>query len=445
MSDLGAGLGLVWALPFVGLILAIALAPLAAPRVWHAHFGKIAAGWALAFLLPFAALHGFAPAAHLAAEALLADYLPFVVLLGALYTVAGGVRLTGTLRGTPAVNTLLLLAGTLAASVTGTTGAALLLVRPLIRANRRRRHKRHVFVFFIFLVANIGGALSPLGDPPLFLGFIAGVPFAWPTQNLLAPMIFAGSVLLLLFFALDSYHHRRAPAGDPAPLAEFERLGVTGKINLVLLLAIVAVVMASGTWRSETVIELAGAGLPLPRLLAVLALLAIALLSLRFTRPQIRQANEFDWAPMSEVAILFAAIFITIAPVLAMLRAGTAGAAAALVPLVNPGGIPDDRAYFWATGLLSAVLDNAPTYLLFFNLAGGDAARLTGPLASTLVAISAGAVFFGALTYIGNAPNFMVRSIAERSGTKMPSFFGYVAWAALCLLPLFAATSWIFL
>ena len=438
-------MSLVWALPFAGILASIALAPLLAPAAWSRHYGKIAAFWTAAFALPFAAMHGIGAALHELLHAALLEYLPFVLLLGALYIVAGGVRLTGTLRGTPAVNTLLLLFGTLAASVAGTTGAAMLLVRPLVRANRRRRHKRHVFVFLILLVANIGGALSPLGDPPLFLGFLQGVPFFWPTRHLVLPMMFTSAVLLALFHALDSWHHRRAPYPDPSPLAEVEKLRVEGKANLALLAAILAVIAASGAWQPAPELVVLGVVVPLPQLVADLLLAAIGLLSLRLTEARIRDLNEFEWHPMEEVAILFAAIFVTIIPVLAMLRAGEAGPAAALLPLLNPGGMPNDRAYFWATGLLSAVLDNAPTYLLFFSSAGGDVATLTGPLASTLLAISAGAVFFGALTYIGNAPNFIVKSIAESAGIKMPGFFAYIAWSAALLLPIFAAVTVLFL
>lgn len=444
-AEIGRGLSLAWILPFAGLLLSIALAPLLAQRAWHAHYGKIAAFWAFAFLLPFAALYGPAAALGAVLHAIVLEYLPFIALLGALYTVAGGVRLTGTLRGTPGVNTLLLLGGTLAASVTGTTGAAMLLVRPLVRANRRRRHKRHVFVFLIFLVGNIGGALSPLGDPPLFLGFLHGVPFFWPTRHLLAPTAVTSAILLALFYCLDSFHHRRAPGHDPSAFAEVEKLGIQGKLNLLLLPAILAIVLLSGVWQPGNSIAVFGVPLAVQELVAIPLLVGVSLLSLHLTSPAIRHENEFTWAAMLEVAILFAAIFLTMTPVLETLRAGAAGNAAALVSLLNPGGVPNDRAYFWATGLFSAVLDNAPTYLIFFNSAGGEAENLIGPLASTLLAISAGSVYFGALTYIGNAPNFMVKAIAESSGVKMPGFLGYIAWAAATLLPVYLVITWLFL
>jgi Na+/H+ antiporter NhaD/arsenite permease-like protein len=433
-ARIGATLGVVWALPFAGLLLSIAVAPLLAPVLWHRHYGKIAAFWGAAFALPFAVVYGAPVAAHALLAAFLHDYLPFVALLGALYTVAGGVRLTGTLRGTPAVNSLLLLGGTVLASVVGTTGAAMLLVRPLIRANRRRRRVAHVFVFFIILVGNIGGALSPLGDPPLFLGFLQGVPFFWPTVHLAAPMGFLATILLAVFYALDRHYHRAPSAGEPSPLEEIEKIGVAGKRNLVLLFAVTAIVMGSGVWKpgiALTVLDVAVEG---QQLAAIVLLLAVAALSLRITAPAIHRANEFAWAAMQEVAILFAAIFATIIPAVLILHAQAAASTGL-----------SDRSYFWATGLLSAFLDNAPTYLLFFNLAGGDAAQLAGPLAQTLLAISAGAVFFGALSYIGNAPNLMTKTIVEHAGVKMPGFFGYMAWASLLLLPLFAAVTVVFL
>jgi len=434
-AEIGRTLGLVWVLPFAGLLLSIAVAPLLAPDFCHRHYRKIAALWGIAFVLPFAVAHGLPAASHAVLGAFFHEYLPFIALLGALYTVAGGVRLTGTLRGTPALNTLMLLAGTLIASVIGTTGAAVLLVRPLIRANRGRRHVQHVFVFFIILVANIGGALSPLGDPPLFLGFLQGVPFFWPLRHLAAPTGFVAATLLAAVYCVDRYHHRAAQAGDPWPVDEFEKLGIAGKRNLVLLLAITAIVMMSGIWEPGVALSVAEIPLEGQQLLSIVLLPAVALLSLRITAPAIRRANHFTWAPMREVAILFAAIFATIIPPVLILHAHAAASGDAL----------GERGYFWATGLLSAFLDNAPTYLLFFNLAGGDPAVLTGSRAATLVAISAGAVFFGALTYIGNAPNFMIKAIVEEAGVTMPSFFAFMAWAAALLLPLLIAVTLIFL
>ena len=438
----GQEYGLVWAAPFAGLLLSVALGPLLAPGLWRRLYLAVAGFWTLAVLLPVAAVDGWEAGVQMALAALIRDYLPFIAPLGALFVVAGGIRLTGRLRGTPAVNTLLLLAGTAAASLIGTTGAALLVIRPLIRANRRRRHSRHVFVFCILLVANVGGALLPLGDPPMLLGFLNGVPFFWPTGHLAGPTLLLGGVLLGAFYLLDRHHHRRAPDGDPAALGEIGKLGLQGKRNLVLLPLVPLVVVLAGTAPPGRAVMLAGLAVARNQLVMVGLLLGVAALSLRWTPPSIRRANEFTWAAMVEVAVLFAAIFVTIEPVLAMLRHGTGGA---LLAFLNPGGVPDGPLYFWGAGLLAAVLDNAPTYLLFFNAAGGDAAQLVQGRAATLIAISAGAVYFGALTYIGNAPNFMIRTLAEENGIAMPGFFAYAGWAAGLMLPPLAVIAWIFL
>ncbi|WP_343585900.1 sodium:proton antiporter [Herbaspirillum sp.] len=440
-------LSVVWAVPFAGMLLSIAVLPLLAPALWHHHFGKIAAGWGLAFLLPFAATQGTHEALAVTVHALLAEYLPFIILLTALFTVAGGICVRGNLRGTPALNTGLLALGTALASVMGTTGAAMLLIRPLIRANDDRKHVAHVVVFFIFLVANAGGSLTPLGDPPLFLGFLNGVDFFWTARHLLAPMLFLCAALLAIFYLIDRHYYlnreERRPAGaDPTPDS---RLSFEGKSNFALLAAIVALVLMSGIWKLGVAFEVLGTPLEWQNLARDGALVAVILLSLALTPATARAGNEFTWGPMLEVAKLFAAIFLTIVPVVAMLRAGEQGAFAAVVRAVTgPDGRPDDAMYFWMTGLLSSFLDNAPTYLVFFNTASGDARELMGPLASTLAAISAGAVFMGANSYIGNAPNMMVKAIAEERGIRMPSFFGYMAWSCGILVPLFVAMTFLF-
>jgi Na+/H+ antiporter NhaD/arsenite permease-like protein len=444
----GATLSALWGLPFAGVLLSIAVFPLIAPAFWHHHFGKIAAAWSLVFLVPFALTFGMNVAFGKLMHALLDEYIPFIVLLTALYTVAGGICVRGNLHGTPRLNTAILALGTLLASVMGTTGAAMLLIRPLLRANDNRQHVVHVVVFFIFLVANVGGSLSPLGDPPLFLGFLEGVRFFWTTQHLALPMLFVSVVLLTGFYALDSYYfHRREEERsrflDPTP--EGAPRGIDGKINFVLLAAVIALVLMSGLWRPEVTFDVFGTQVALQNAVRDVALIGVTLLSLALTPRAARAGNDFNWAPIEEVAKLFAGIFVTIAPVITMLRAGEAGAFAGLVHLVNDSaGQPRDIMYFWATGLLSSFLDNAPTYLVFFNLAGGDAQTLMTSGATTLAAISAGAVFMGAITYIGNAPNFMVKAIAQSRGVRMPSFFAYLGWSGAVLLPLFAVTGWLF-
>ena len=439
----GAALPLAWGLPFAGVLLSIALLPLLAGRLWHHHDGKIVAGWTLALLLPFAAWHGTGAALHLLAHALVAEYLPFLALLVALYAIGGGVLLRGTLVGTPVTNTALLALGTAIASAMGTTGAAMLMIRPVLRANAFRRHKTHTFVFFIFLVANLGGSLTPLGDPPLYLGFLRGVGFFWPMRHLLGPFLLCAGVLLLLYHLLDRRAFGREEPMAPA-LAPHQPLRIAGGVNLLLLALVVAVVLVQGVWHPGEV-HLLGQPMGIERLLALPALGALTLASLRLTPRAVREANGFGWGAMAEVARLFAAIFVTMAPVMLILQAGAAGAAAPLVALTEDAlGRPVPWVYFWLTGALSSFLDNAPTYLVFFELAGGDPGWLTGPGARVLAAISCGAVFMGANSYIGNAPNLMVKAIVEERGTPMPSFPGYCAWAACVLLPVFLLVTFVF-
>ena len=442
----GADLGLLWAIPFVGILLSIAIFPLVAGNFWHHHFGKVSAFWALCFLVPFAILFGFPLAAFELLHTFLLEYVPFIILLGALYTVAGGVRVVGSLRGTPLVNTAMLLIGTVIASWMGTTGAAMLLIRPMIRANEWRERKAHIFVFFIFLIANIGGSLTPLGDPPLFLGFLKGVHFFWPTTHLFLPMLVVSGLLLVIFFIFDTIMVKREPHPMPPPDEGEEgmKLRIEGKINILLIGAIVGAVLLSGIWKPGISIDIYHTEVALQNVVRDLLLILIAFGSLHLTNSETRRGNAFTWFPILEVAKLFAGIFVTIIPAIAMLKAGESGPLGVVVSAVSHNGEPNNMAYFWLTGLLSAFLDNAPTYLVFFNTAGGDPNLLMGEEARTLMAISAGAVFMGAVSYIGNAPNFMVRAIAEERGVKMPSFFGYIGWAVIFLMPLFGLVSLIF-
>ena len=433
---------LIWAIPFVGILLSIAILPLAAPHFWHHRQGAVAIAWALAFLVPFAALYGFEHAHHEFLHSMLLDYIPFVIMLFALYTISGGVYVKGHFAGTPVNNTGLLALGTGLASFTGTTGASVLLIRPLIRANAGRKYNVHTVVFFIFLVSNIGGSLTPLGDPPLYLGFLKGVDFFWTTTNLLAKTIVAVAVLLSVFFVLDSILYGRE-AKSEAP--KDTSISLVGKRNLLLLAAVVGVVLWTATWETDGVVNIGGIAVDYPSIVRSGGLLALAFLSLAITPAEARTGNDFNWGPMAEVAKLFLGIFVTIIPVIGILKAGSAGALAPVVALVtNPDGTPNNAAYFWVTGGLSSFLDNAPTYLVFFNAAGGDPATLMTTFAGTLAAISAGAVFMGANTYIGNAPNFMVKAIAEDMGVKMPSFFGYMVWSVVFLLPTFGLITYLF-
>ena len=443
----GAELGLAWVIPFAAILLSIALFPLIAPLFWHHNFGKISAICALAFLVPFTVVFGWELALFELLHVALLEYIPFIVLLGALFTIAGGVRLKGRLQGTPLVNTGILLLGTVIASWMGTTGAAMLLIRPVLRANEWRRHKVHIVVFFIFLVANIGGSLTPLGDPPLFLGFLKGVDFFWPTTHMLVPMLMVASILLVIFYFFDSYYYRKEDKSEaPSADDDDEPLGLEGSFNILLLAGVVGAVLMSGIWKPGIEFVVFHVHVELQNLIRDLSLIALALISIRLTSSESRQRNSFSWFPILEVAKLFAGIFITIVPAIAMLKAGDRGAMAEIINAVSSDGQPVNYMYFWATGILSSFLDNAPTYLVFFNTAGGQAQveELMTTWSNTLLAISAGAVFMGANTYIGNAPNFMVRSIAEERGVAMPSFFGYMGWSIVFLFPLFVLTTFVF-
>ncbi|WP_295646269.1 sodium:proton antiporter [uncultured Methylibium sp.] len=442
----GAALGALWAVPFAGVLLSIALMPLLAPTFWHHHYGKVALAWAAAFMLPFAALYGPAAAGTAFVHAALAEYIPFIILLTALFTVAGGIHIRGNFHGSPGFNCGLMAIGAVLASLMGTTGASMLLIRPLISANDNRKHVAHVVVFFIFIVSNVGGSLTPLGDPPLFLGFLKGVSFFWTAQHIFPETLFLVIALLAIFYVIDRHYYRKEGVQRFDPTPDSATFGIEGKVNLGLLLVIVGLVLMSGTWKPGIEFDVFGTPVGLPQLVRDAALIAVAVVSWKITPPGVHGRNQYSWEPMLEVAKLFAGIFLTIAPVLAMLKAGSQGAFAPVVGLVTGAdGQPIPAMYFWATGILSSFLDNAPTYLVFFNLAGGDPQVLMTTLAPVLVAISAGSVFMGANSYIGNAPNLMVKAIADSRGIRMPSFFGYMAWSCAILIPLFVLVTLIFL
>ena len=452
---LGSRLPLFSGLPFLGILLSIALFPLVAPKFWNHNYAKISLFWAAVFAIPF--LFAFKGIAfYQIIHIYLVDYIPFIILLLGLFTVSGGILVRGRLVGTPSVNTLLLVVGTILASWMGTTGASMLMIRPLLRANRARKHKAHVFVFVIFLISNIGGAITPLGDPPLFLGFLHGVPFFW-TFNLLPQMLLAAGIILLVFYFVDSFFYRRENRDAiQHALADAERGGlrVDGAHNFIFLAGIVGAVLLSGVWRPGS-FSFLGVPLAIQNEVRDLVILVMGALSLATTARNVREGNKFTWFAIKEVACLFAGIFMTILPLLVILRAGEKGSMAFIIRAIN-----QPAHYFWASGVMSSFLDNAPTYLTFFNMAlgrlqipeGNVGGILSGALnvngGSQLVlyvkAVSAGAVFFGANTYIGNAPNFMVRSIAEEHHVKMPSFFGYMLWSIGILIPTFILITFIF-
>ena len=437
----GATMQLTWTIPFIGMLFSIALFPLIMPHFWHHNFGKVSALWAIVFLIPFTISYGFSLALYEVLHVFFLEYIPFIVLLFSLYTVAGGIRLKGTLVGTPSVNTGLLFLGTCIASITGTTGAAILLIRPLLNANKERKYKVHSVVFFIFLVANIGGSLTPLGDPPLFLGFLHGVSFFWTTKHLFFPMLLTSVILLIIYLVLDTLLYRKEMATRPVTatktVQKSEPLTIEGLFNFVLLGVVIAMVLLSGFWKPGIVLNIYGVPVEFQNIVRDVMLIITAFVSLKTTEQSSRRANGFTWFPIEEVGKLFIGIFITMIAPIAILKAGKSGALHSLISLVStPEGEPVNSMYFWLTGMLSSFLDNAPTYLVFFNTAGGDANILMEHV-DTLLAVSMGAVFMGANSYIGNAPNFMVRSIAEDQGVKMPSFFGYLLWSFSILIPVF--------
>ncbi|MFO7693448.1 MAG: sodium:proton antiporter [Vicinamibacterales bacterium] len=435
-------------LPFAGMLLSIALFPLVAPRFWHHHYGKVSVAWAFVFFGPFFIQYGILAAIRLL-EMLLIDYVPFIILLWGLYTVSGGIYLRATLVATPALNVSFFAAGLVLASLMGTTGASMLLIRPMLRANGWRRHKAHVFVFFIFLVSNMGGLLTPLGDPPLFLGFIHGVPFFW-TLRLFPQYLLVSAVVLAVFAVLDRHLVRQEIEHRPTHELPHRRTSfrIEGAHNFLLLFGILGAVLLSGFWHTPGLAWF-GVHFEYRNVVRDLLIVVIGLVSIASTPRAVREDNGFTWEPIREVAYLFLGIFVTIIPVLMILKAGAEGSARWLAL-----GVTEPWQYFWVSGILSSFLDNAPTYLTFMALSLGqlgiDASHVTAVLtggmpgpsstqfALLLKAVSCGAVMMGANTYIGNAPNFMVLSIAREHGVKMPSFFGYMIWSGIVLIPAFA-------
>jgi Na+/H+ antiporter NhaD/arsenite permease-like protein len=433
----------VWTLlPFAGLLLAIALLPLVVPHFWESHRNKglVAALFSLPILL-FLPLAAGEQGVHLLLEKG-AEYVSFLCLLGSLFVVTGGIHVGGSLSGTPLANTFALGLGAVLANLIGTTGASVLLIRPLLRANAARERKTHIVLFFIFVVSNCGGMLTPLGDPPLFLGFLKGVPFEW-TLRLWKPWLVVNGALLVIFHVWDQIvldREERERAGSQ--LEEVQRhapLRIEGLHNAVFLLGIVACIFGAGR-------GLGTGGEPWPFGAQEGCMLALALGSYAATTTAIHRRNQFAFGPIVEVAVLFAGIFATMAPVLLALNQNATSL-----------GLATPWQFFWVTGGLSSFLDNAPTYLTFAAVAAGlEGVPLQGryladllargpEAARILAAISMGAVMMGANTYIGNGPNFMVKAIAEQAGVRMPSFFGYMAYSAGILLPLFGIVTLLFL
>lgn len=450
--------------PFVGMLLSIALGPLLNASWWEHNIGKVSLFWTLLFAVPAALLFGGATTVYQLLHIAVIDYIPFLVLLAALFVIVGGISLDGVLPHTPFSNTLVLFAGAILASCVGTTGATILLIRPLIKANRERRTMVHTIVFLIFLVSNIGGVLTPIGDPPLFIGYLHGVPFFWMLQHAFWPWLTNVAVLLSLYYLIDYWFYGRylkavAKGVLPPPACETGvprgKIRLGGTLNLLFLGGVLVAVVLSGLFSAHpwfvnavtgqpqgiALMYAGGHALIVPYLNLVRdgAILAMALLSWQFTAGAVRTANNFTWGPLKEVATLFAGIFATIIPALALLQ--TRGGEL---------GVNSPAQFFWVAGALSSFLDNTPTYLAFLSLAGqmGAAVGIVTDLGMVsdkiLLAIACGSVFMGANSYIGNAPNFMARSIAEENGVEMPSFFGYMVWSGVILLPLFLLDMFLF-
>lgn len=444
--------------PFAALLLAIAILPLAprAAKFWHRNrnkllisvamsvpvllfYGLVHPGKALAGESGAALTRGLGLVAHVLHESMLGEYLPFILLLFALYTISGGIAVRGDLRAHPLTNTAFLAIGAVLANLIGTTGAAMLLIRPLLQTNRERKHVRHTVIFFIFLVCNVGGCLLPIGDPPLFLGYLKGVPFLW-TTGLWKQWAFASAILLAIYYIWDrlAYRHE-APQDIRRDESEVRPLTIAGKVNLLYLAGVVLVV---GLFVPSQ--RLPWTSWPVPHGLREAAMLLLAAASWLTTPKAIRHENHFTFTAIGEVAALFLGIFITMqAPIEALQVNGRSL------------GLAEPWQFFWATGGLSGFLDNAPTYMVFFETADslthqagpGVLKLVTGQFIreDLLAAISLGAVFMGAMTYIGNGPNFMVKAIAEQRGVKMPGFLGYMLYSVLILIPVFLLVQWVFL
>ena len=445
-QNLNVGMSVLSALPFAGLLLGIALLPLlpAAAHWWEQHRNKFkvalgcASGGILLYLLPTGDLEKIG-LTYL-------EYAAFLAMLAALFVISGGIHISGAFAGFPRTNTAFLAIGAALASLLGTTGASMVLIRPLLRANRQRQHKAHIIIFFIFIVSNCGGLLTPLGDPPLYLGFLRGVPFSW-TFRLAPEWLLTNGLLLIIFYLLDAWTFQRKEAHLREPLRNEIRtakrkLHIQGGLNFLFLLGIMGTILtASGIIHpllvrhgGEFYAEIGA------KFFQIILMSLLAWGSYRLTSARIHQENNFTFAPIREVAILFFGIFGAMIPALALLEAKSQ-----MLALTEP------WHYFWMTGILSSFLDNAPTYLVYVTMAASQnqistlqLGELAAQFPALLAAVSCGAVFMGANTYIGNGPNFMVKSIAEHSQVKMPSFGGYMLWSGAILLPIFILQTWLF-
>ncbi|MDR2723776.1 MAG: sodium:proton antiporter [Holosporaceae bacterium] len=427
----------LWSMPFLGIIFSMSCFPLLCPRLWSRCAGYVPLFWISVYVL---AVGGFLGVAHVIpaiCEPIITDYLPFIILISALYIVSGGIFISFSRGHGPIFNTAYLFVGSIIAGWIGTTGAAALLIRPFLRANQGRKYTVHLMVFFIFLVANVGGAATPLGDPPLFIGFLKGVDFFWFIRHLFPILFGTITVLCGIFFLLDLILFR-LDLGITYERSEGPFLQIQGMGNVILIVMILLVVIFCNF---DGAFILYGERFSYASILRNTLLAIISLVSLKITPTEIRRKNDFSFAPIREIAELFAGIFITVAPIIDMLHRGPNGEFGWIFEWIAPGGEFLASRCFWASGILSAILDNAPTFLIFFHLTSGDPHVLMTLKSNILMAFSISTVFMGALTYIGNAPNLIVKSISVNHGVRVPSFMGYMKWSCLILLPIFVVIS----
>lgn len=444
----GTSLSIFYTIPFAGLIASIAFLPLFTPRLWLNHYGKITLAWGIAFFIPLLINFGLPISTSVITDTILSEYIPFILLLLTLYVVSGGIQISGNFSPSPALNVTILLIGTLLASIMGTTGASMLLIRPILQANKNRQYKIHVIIFFIFLVANIGGGLTPLGDPPLFLGFLEGVSFFWTLQYMFMPVLITSGILLMLFYLIDSKLFEKE--GIQVQPLKSNHITIKGQFNFILIGIVLIDIIMSGFWNPNIYFKVHNTNIALENVFRDLIFLVIIFISLKWTPKTLREENQFNWEPILEVAKIFLGIFFTITPVILILQSPEHPATKFIMSFAHDDtGAPINIIYFWITTTLSAFLDNAPTYLVFFNMAMGDNPEgvqyLMNTIPTTLLTISMATVFTGPLTYIANAPNFMIKSIAEQQGIKMPTFFGYAFIAIGTLLPIYILLNVIFL
>lgn len=430
--------GALWAVPFLGIIFSMSFLPLLCPKLWEKYGCFVPLFWSGAYLSAVAICFGPGEIVPAVWEPILTDYLPFIILISALYIVSGGIFVDFPRGRGYIFNTLFLFFGSVIAGWIGTTGAAALLIRPFLRANTGRLHTTHLPVFFILMVANIGGAATPLGDPPLFIGFLKGIDFFWFVKKLY-PFSLGTLTFLSLLFLVTDYICFKADKEISRPQTNEPSIRVEGMMNIILTAIILAAVIFCNF---EGTFTLLGEKFSISSLLRNTILSAISIISLKFTPPEIREKNSFSVAPIREIAELFAGIFITVVPIIRILHLGSSGAFGCLFDWIAPGGeFVVDRC-FWACGTLSSFLDNAPTFLIFFHLTSGDPNILMTVKSNLLTAFSVSSVFMGAMTYIGNAPNLIVRSISVSYGLKVPSFLGYMVWSMALLAPIFIVISY---